>query len=347
MKRPIIDRDQELQNCTFAKTVLMILVVLYHSILFWNGKWFLASGEDRIASFAMAAKWLNSFHIYGFTLISGYIFYYLKYEKGKYSRFVPFLINKAKRLLIPYFFVALVWVVPIGLLLQYIDLKTVPVSYLLGTAPSQLWFLLMLFGVFMMVWWLSDFLAGHKLLSVLLGLAFYGAGLAGSSILPNFFQIWTACRYVIFFIIGFMVRQHGSSLLMGIPGLVWLALSIFLVILGEFVSGSGSVIMKLLNLGITFAANVIGSLMAFVILQKIASHFNYQKNPVYKCLSAYSMPIFLFHQQFIYILLVLLEDVLPPIVCAGINFAGALALALLCGIALCKFKPTRFLIGEK
>ncbi len=28
------------------------------------------------------AKWFNTFHIYGFTLISGYIFYYIKYEGG-------------------------------------------------------------------------------------------------------------------------------------------------------------------------------------------------------------------------------------------------------------------------
>ena len=30
----------ELKNCYFVKTILMLLVVGYHSMVFWSGDWF-------------------------------------------------------------------------------------------------------------------------------------------------------------------------------------------------------------------------------------------------------------------------------------------------------------------
>jgi len=33
-------REKELENCTFIKTILMVIIVIYHSMLFWNGTWF-------------------------------------------------------------------------------------------------------------------------------------------------------------------------------------------------------------------------------------------------------------------------------------------------------------------
>ena len=107
-------RDLELKNCTFVKTMLMLIVVFYHSILFWSGNWFSAIPAQRLEILAGIASWLNSFHIYGFALVSGYLFYYLRYEKGKYGRYIPFLKQKAKRLLVPYVFAAAVWVIPIS-----------------------------------------------------------------------------------------------------------------------------------------------------------------------------------------------------------------------------------------
>lgn len=100
------DRQRELANCTFVKTVLMLLVVAYHSVVFWSGNWFMANPAEQSKILAGIASWLNSFHIYGFALVSGYLFYYLRYEEGKYGQYVPFLLQKAKRLLVPYVFAA-------------------------------------------------------------------------------------------------------------------------------------------------------------------------------------------------------------------------------------------------
>lgn len=142
------DRQTELNNCTFVKTVLMILVVLYHSMAFWTGGWFTAVLTDAEPGLTMVTRWMNTFHIYGFALVSGYLFYYLKEEKQKYAEFWPFVVNKAKRLLIPYLFVSVIWVIPVGFFFYRYDALTILKNYALAQSPSQLWFLVMLFFVF-------------------------------------------------------------------------------------------------------------------------------------------------------------------------------------------------------
>lgn len=67
-------RQRELPNCTYLKALLMLLVVVYHSIVFWTGTWF-TEHPIYVSSFlAGIALWLNTFHIYGFTLVSGYLY---------------------------------------------------------------------------------------------------------------------------------------------------------------------------------------------------------------------------------------------------------------------------------
>ena len=40
MNATVTDRQAELKNCNFVKTVLMLIVVLYHCMVFWTGTWF-------------------------------------------------------------------------------------------------------------------------------------------------------------------------------------------------------------------------------------------------------------------------------------------------------------------
>lgn len=123
-KKDVKQQTCRLKNCTFVKTMLMILVVVYHSCVFWTKLWF--TNENVIFQsdgLAIFSRWLNSFHISCFTLVSGYLFCYLKYEKDKYQKFLPFVFNKGKRLIIPYLFVALIWVIPLSLITKAIDKK--------------------------------------------------------------------------------------------------------------------------------------------------------------------------------------------------------------------------------
>lgn len=344
-----INDQNKLDNCTFVKTILMIFVVLYHSILFWGGGSRLENipviYESKFLS--ILAAWLNTFHIYGFTLISGYIFQYLKYEKDKYQLFFPFIVNKAKRLLVPYVFVAIVWIIPITYTLFSYSPEDIILKYVLCTSPSQLWFLWMLFDVFALVWLLCKWLK-NDLITIGISCVFWLIGYVFGALFPNIFCIWTAFNYLPFFILGMKLREKKDCLLYRIPVCVIVFIQLVLFCVYQMTSDlTGIIIFKLINLISFYGAHVFGALMAFFVLQCFASKVEWKKNKVFMFLSKNSMTIYLFHQQIIYFTILWLNGKVNPYVNSLINFGVALFLSCLISILLMKFKVTRILIGEK
>lgn len=157
----------------------------------------------------MLAEYIGAFHIYAFALVSGYIFTYK--SRWEYSRYLPFLRNKAKRLLVPYVFVMLIWVAPISEYFFRWDLADLIKKYILCINPSQLWFLWMLFGVFAIVWPLRRVMIEKPLAGWAIAIAFYGLGIIGGKFVPNVFCIWTACQYILFFFIGMRIRVKSEK----------------------------------------------------------------------------------------------------------------------------------------
>lgn len=338
--------QKELENCGFVKTVLMLTVVLYHSCLFWGGNWFVETPVFASGGLALMAEYLNSFHIYGFTLVSGYLFSYLKREKGKYGRFLPFAANKAKRLLVPYAFVAAVWVIPISVLFSGFDGREIFTKFVLATAPSQLWFLVMLFVVFLMAWALFDLFEKRDMLGCIVAAGSYGVGIVGGMLLPNVFSVWTACKYLMFFWIGFKLRQKGTRSLSRIPAIVWVALHGLLFAGWKFVSALDGKLFTLLALALEFAAHIAGALMAFFVLQELAERLHWKNSRILAFLERNAMTTYLFHQQVIYFSLALLNGVVNPYFNALLNFVAAMAVSLVLGELLRKFPVTGFLVGE-
>lgn len=337
----------ELENCTFVKTMLMLVIVWYHSIIFWTGSWIDVEPVYTSNVFHYLAKWMNSFHIYAFTLVSGYIFYYVKYEAGKYQEFIPFVMNKAKRLVVPYVFVALIWAIPIGTLLFDWDFRTILKNYVLGIQPNQLWFLLMLFFVFVIFWLISDFSQKYTGKSFVLTVCFYALGLVASRKIPNVYMVWTACQYVLFFWIGFKIRQCGLEWLERIPWWLWIAIDIILFVLQSVIPANGGISTDLLALGARILLQLWGACMAFVVLEKLAKRVNWKSSKAFAFISAKSMPIYLFHQQIIYFSVLLLNGKASPYIHAALNFVLAFGGAVLITVIFNKYQWTRFLIGEK
>ena len=338
-------QNTELVNCTFVRTILMLSVVLYHSILYWGGNWFVGEPVFSSRLLSVLADWMNTFHIYAFTLVSGYLFCFLKVENGKYGKIVPFIKNKVFRLLVPYAFVLFLWVVPFS----YVFNGEVNIvnNILLGINPAQLWFLLMLFWVFIIFRLLADFFEKHTLLGAFVVLGFYGVSIIGAMLVPNMLQIWRGFGYLIFFWIGFKIRQIPISIVRGIPSFVWGVAHTGLFVLVELVSGYDSTLTKIGVIPLKLALYVCGAISAFVVLQRIATKVNWYKNKIFLLFSKNSMPIYLFHQQIVYIFVYLLNGVVNPYVNSLVNFVAATGISLLISVVLMRFKTTRFLIGEK
>lgn len=191
---------------------------------------------------SVLSVWLNTFHIYGFTLVSGYIFQYLKYEKDKYQKFLLFIVNKAKRLLVPYVFVAIIWVIPISCVLFSYTTKDIILKYVLCTGPSQLWFLWMLFDVFCFVWSISNWLK-NDFIAIFISCISWLIGYVCGTRLPNIFCIWTAFNYLPFFILGMKLRENSACFLYKVPSILFLFVQLLLFAIYELTL-SNSVIVR-------------------------------------------------------------------------------------------------------
>jgi fucose 4-O-acetylase-like acetyltransferase len=341
-----LDRQAELDNCDFVKTILMILVVVYHSIVFWGGNWFTRNPASQSVILGTVAEWLNSFHIYAFVFVSGYLFCCLKYEKGKYQKFSSFVSNKTKRLLVPYAFVAVIWVIPIQWLFFRDSAVDIIEKFALGISPNQLWFLIMLFVVFVVCWLLSDFFVKYHLIGAFVAILLYGIGLIGPRFIPNVFMIWRALTYIPFFWLGFKIRQKGLGFFAKIPAIGWLVLDCAVFAVVKVISPDASVLTKLLTYGLEFLLHVVGALMAFVVLQSVAKRIK-PNGAVMTFLSKRSMVIYLFHQQVIYIPIFLLNGIISHYLLVLISFVFAMLVPLLIYEILIRFKTTKFLLGEK
>ena len=336
----------ELENCTFAKTILMLIVVLGHCFDFWTGSWFTANPVYHAPILGVIADYCNSFHIFAFALISGYIFSYIKWEKNGYKDFGRFIIKKFKRLIVPYYFAAIIWIIPLTNLFYDWSIKENVVRFIFSTNPAQLWFLWMLFDVFIIAWLLSNALR-NDLIAIFVAAISFGIGFVGNRLLPNVFCIWTAFLYLPFFILGMKLREHKTGVIRSIPWPVYTVVHIVLFIVCEYLNTREGATGMLLTKGVELVMHIAGALSSFFVLQAIAGKFSWKYNRTIRYFIDRAMPIYLFHQQVIYFVLFFLNGRVNPYINSIINILVTFMASILIASALIRFKVTRTLVGEK
>lgn len=334
--------DQELKNCNIAKTVLMLCVVVYHCIAVnMRGGWGPLSIPHQSSLLGRIAEWLNFFHIYAFTLISGYIFYHIKIEKKGYDQFGGFLINKIKRLIIPYVFIACIWVVPVYRV--FYGSESIIQRFILCENPNQLWFLWMIFWIFVIFWVIAKPVDKHP---YIFGLFFIVCFLTSNFLnrIPNFFCIHNSMEYILFFYMGFILRKHGMKKLFKIPALVILLIDAILFIVYVMTTQTDIVVFSWLHKGLGLFLRMYGAVGAFVLLQKFAT---YLESKQIRWMEKYTMSVYLVHQQFIYISIYIFRNYVNAYVLGIISLDFAIICSLLFAVLMSKTKITRFLVGSK
>ena len=141
-------KDVKIQYVSTLRVVAMLMIVAFHSMLYYTGKWWVFDGPV-IPFWVKLSTLFDCIDLPMFVFISGYLFAYLYKFKQKYRDKKRFVIGKIRRLLVPYLF----W----GLFLVYVMPPYNQLDNLL-TGISHLWFLLMLFVVFLIVISISEFL---------------------------------------------------------------------------------------------------------------------------------------------------------------------------------------------
>ena len=118
----------------------MLLIIMFHSLCFYSDTWWLFH-TDTIPLWKITALPTVKVGLSVFFLISGFLFGFLYIEKGRYQIISAFILNKARRIMLPY----LIWSAFMVAFFSF----TPWTDILIGT--SHLWFLLTLFELFIVI----------------------------------------------------------------------------------------------------------------------------------------------------------------------------------------------------
>ncbi len=272
-------------------------------------------------------------------------------RSGGYKSYLKFIKNKARRLILPYVFVAFLWVVPVSFCFFKWNINVIIHDFALGVNPHHLWFLLMLFEVFVLCWPLWPILTARGVKGAAAILIIFGMGAVLGKVLPNIYCIWTACGYIPFFYIGICMRCRQED---NMPNWIdkisvwkWVLIDIICYIVYISVQERSGIIGVLLRTSIGFLLHSVGAIIAFLVLYESAKRINWKNSRIFQALSVYSMPIYLFHQQLIYFTLTWFDGKVSPYFHVVLNFIFALLGSYTISWVLMRYKFTRFLIGEK
>lgn len=90
---------QLLNRLPYIKGILILIIVLYHSMLYWTGVWnFTSMIGEELLPISIITDWLNSFHIYAFTFISGFIFAFIEIDRNGGGTSLSFIFASLKYL---------------------------------------------------------------------------------------------------------------------------------------------------------------------------------------------------------------------------------------------------------
>lgn len=142
MSRPLNEYD-------YLKVIATILVVIGHSTILYNSS---THPEQDTSIPQLITSGIYLFHMPLFMALSGAI-YEVGRQRGKYLEFSSFAFDKVKRLLIPYLFVGLCFLIPATIFWSTSNQDPLSVNkLLLGHGCRHLWYLLALFEIFVFHW---------------------------------------------------------------------------------------------------------------------------------------------------------------------------------------------------
>lgn len=338
--------QRRLETIDNVKVLMMLAVVLYHSCMFFTGSWFDGAKPVYEARYlSIFAQWLNTFHVQTFTMASGFLFYCLRIEKEKYIHFRKDILKRGKRLLLPYFFVMLTWVIPFYVYYSGFDLSKIVYKYVLGCAPSQLWFLPMLFLLFIIFYRVLD----EKHVSTKGMIAVVAVSMGGyllDKIGVNVFQVSTAIKYAGYYYLGAYLYKKKIENKWMIPISGFGSIVFFVIDKIIEMNTPSSILVRSVGLILAYMCSYMGVVFVFGIVKMITEKLsNVRKSKIWKGLKERSFGVYLFHQQIIYLTIIPLNGKVTPIVQVMISFVCAVGVASIITVMLKRFKLTRILYG--
>lgn len=343
--------QEMLHSLSSLKALMMIAVVLSHSCSIWaSSDWFIVPATDCRA-LGILADWLGLFDVPMFVFLSGYLYSYLKLETNRYNGFHSVINKKFRRLLVPYAFTCLFWAIPFWTL--FFGTSEIVTKYCFGESPSQLWFLLMLFWLFVLFELLFQAISyriwqGCYVVWLIIFALYLISFMIRKLPFGNCFQIANSLKYAPFFFAGFEFRRSNlPSLSMG-QCVFLLIMSLSATILYFFVPFL-AIPSQFSAVFLWFFVRTAGILMVLSAFA-INNHFDclpdLSTSIIWNNLVRNSMGIYLFHQQLVWCVVALLNhEGVHPIYIALLAFLVSVFGSDLITSIICKTPFGRRLLG--
>lgn len=314
----------------FIKIVTMVLVVIAHVTRMYTGKGVVVPANS--SSFLnYVTDFIYGFHMPLFILISGAVYHLCIYDLHKYNIKKAFLINKFKRLIIPYFIFGLFYVTPVMILFKFTDdslVSYVIKNIFLCVDSRHLWFLYYLFIYFILYYFIFKNKDNLKFLSLLF-IIYLVIYLLNIPIISNL-----SC-YAIYFNFGFALNKYYQKYYSFVRKFKYLIIPLII--------GYSFLIYFSTNNLINNMTGIIVFLTLFLFVSvppKIINSIYYEK------LRKYSMGIYLFHPMIIYVLFYYLGKYnINPIILSLFIFIICFSVSWIL-TALIKRTRFKFIFGE-
>lgn len=255
--------------------------------------------------------------------------------------------KKSCRLLLPYLIITIVWAIPFLGLYTKITKEVVIQNYVLAVSSQQLWFLRMLFWVFIIERFVFEKIH-NSVIKFVAALFLWELGFLGGVFVPNYFQIFNGIQYYLFFLIG-MKMKDCDPFIVKIPTHVYGMLHILLLIGKNIIVFGDSVVGKLMDWHFSLLLHIVGAVSIFLILDGVFTRYKdkFDKNKIWQIICQQSFTIYLFHQQIVWLILVLLFNKVGAWLIVPLSFILSIFVSVGIGLILSKWKWTRLLLGLK
>jgi len=278
-------------------------------------------------SMGLFSNLIYSCHMALFFFLSG-IIYGVCRNKNKYTRLKDLIIDKAKRLIVPYFFVSLFFSVPVLFFTGYFGegdyIHKILVGYLLGYGKNHLWFVVVLFYIFIILWILDKYISGFVFKSFII----FSMLICSKFVLIDFLYIGKAFQYIIWFYFGYVFNSYRTlfnnmiciykyKLVIGVLGM-WIVM---------FFIGRRLFEVWVIGYFVTFLGIVFFYSISILIAQKYGSIFI--EKGILRIINKYTFEIYLYGTPINYIVLsVIVNTIGVPALSSEIGSAFIIVLRL-------------------
>lgn len=306
-----------LTEIDYLRPILFIQLIFTHAFTIYTiTSWRIPADIGSVEIYNWVARVSNSCMLELFTFISGYVYAFVSTRKK--SNFKDIVFSKFRRLMLPSILFSILYYI---LLMNHEDSGLI-VIYDIICGEGHLWYLPMLFGIFLIVYFIKE--TKRPLLAlVLLSL------ISVFSRCPNIFRISQIAYYTVFFYFGFVVCQHreafinyvssrNKSTIIIVGGIYVLSLTILLPLNVHLKSlYTGTWISGYFLAALTRFVNIIYSFIGITFFYYISILLSCQlKNvsPLIIRFNILSMGVYVFHQ---FVLMYLYYYTLLPTICGS------------------------------